>query len=75
MLLFDTKVHDGMAGAPLVSADDGRVIGVVVGRFSPVEDGGDFVRGSDPGYHTQISYAVSIEYGLAMMEGTGLEVI
>lgn len=75
LLLFDTMVFDGVAGGPLVNADDGRVIGVVIGRFSPVEDGGDFARGSRPsGYHTQISYAVSIEYGLALMEKKGLEV-
>ena len=76
LLLFDAMVSDGVAGAPLVSVDDGRVIGVIIGRFSPVEDGGDFARGSRiSGYDTQISYAVSIEYGIALMENMGLEVI
>lgn len=76
LLLFDTMVLDGTAGGPLVNADDGRVIGVVIGRFSPVEDGGDFARGKRlAGYDTQISYAVSIEYGLALMESVGLEVV
>ena len=76
LLLFDTMVFDGVAGGPLASAADGRVVGVVIGRFSPVEDGGDFARGSRPsGYHTQISYAVSIEYGLALMESLGLDVV
>lgn len=76
LLLFDTMVYDGVAGAPLVSADDGYVIGVVMGRFSPVEDGGDFARGSRlAGYDTQISYAVSIEYGITLMKNMGLEVV
>lgn len=76
LLLFDAMVGDGTAGGPLVSGDDGRVIGVVVGRFSPVETGGDFARGNRPsGYDTQISYAVSIEYGVALMEARGLSVV
>ncbi len=76
LLLFDTMVLDGTAGGPLVNADDGRVIGVIIGRFSPVEDGGDFARGNrHPGYDTQISYAVSIEYGLTLMENVGIEVV
>ena len=75
LLLFDAMVYDGVAGGPLVNADDGRVIGVIIGRFSPVEDGGDFARGSRlSGYDTQISYAVSIEYGLTLMENSGLDV-
>ncbi|WP_300667180.1 serine protease [Desulfoluna sp.] len=76
LLLFDAMVYDGVAGGPLVSGDSGRVVGVVIGRFSPVEDGGDFARGSRPsGYDTQLSYAVSIEYGLALMENMGLDVV
>ena len=76
LLLFDGMVHDGDSGGPLVSGDDGRVVGIVVGRFEPVEDGGDFTRGNiHPGYDTKISYAVSIEYGLELMEAHGLEII
>lgn len=76
MLLFDTMVLDGDAGGPLVQAPDGRVIGIVIGRFSPVEDGGDFTRGNrHPGFDTNISYAVAIEYGIALMEAQGLTVI
>ena len=75
LLLFDAMVYDGCAGGPLVSGDDDRVVGIVVGRFSPVEDGGDFTRGNrHPGYDTPFSYAISIEYGLALMRTAGLDV-
>ncbi len=44
LLLFDSMVHDGMCGGPLVSIEDERIIGIVIGRFSPLDDGGDFNR-------------------------------
>lgn len=75
LLLFDSMVYDGSAGGPLVSGDGDRVVGIVIGRFSPVEDGGDFARGNrHPGYDSPFSYAVSIEYGLKLMEKAGLDV-
>ena len=75
ILLFDSMVYDGSSGGPLVSGDDDRVVGIVMGRFSPVEDGGDFARGNrSPSFDTSFSYAVSIEYGLALMENAGLEI-
>jgi len=75
LLLIDSMVHDGMSGGPLVNTEDGRVVGIITGRFTPDEDGGDFTRGtSHPDYHTAFSYAVSIEYGLTMLEEQGLEV-
>ena len=72
LFLFDCAIHTGMAGGPLVNYDDGRVIGIMIGLFVPKEEGGDFVRGSHPGYETSFSYAVSIEYGKAMLEELGL---
>ena len=73
--MFDSMVYDGSSGGPLVSGDDDRVVGIVMGRFSPVEDGGDFARGNrSPSFDTSFSYAVSIEYGLALMENAGLEI-
>ncbi len=75
LFLFDTAVHAGMAGGPLVNNDDGRVIGIIIGRFLPEEQGGDFVRGDHPDYETSFSYAVSIEYGKRMLEDLGLEVM
>lgn len=75
LFLFDSAIHTGMAGGPLVNYDDGRVIGIMVGLFVPNEDGGDFLRGSHPGYETSFSYAVSIEYGKAMIEDLGLSLL
>ncbi len=75
MLLFDTMIHDGMTGGPLVSIEDERIVGIVIGRFAPLDDGGDFSRGINyPEYDTSMSYAVSIEYGYALLEEEGLEI-
>ena len=75
LLLFDSMVHDGMTGGPLVSIEDDRIVGIVVGRFSPLDDGGDFSREqSNPEYNTSMSYAVSIEYGYTLLEGEGLQI-
>ncbi|MBK5200197.1 MAG: trypsin-like peptidase domain-containing protein [Spirochaetaceae bacterium] len=75
LLLFDSMVHDGMTGGPLVSIEDERIVGIVVGRFSPLDDGGDFSRGQNyPLYDTSMSYAVSIEYGYNMLKDIGIEI-
>lgn len=75
LLLFDSMVHDGMTGGPLVSIEDERIVGIVVGRFSPLDDGGDFSReNNSPEYDTSMSYAVSIEYGVKMLNDIGLEI-
>jgi len=75
LFLVDTAIHAGMAGGPLVSGDDGRVVGILVGRFLPHDEGGDFIRGNHPDFETSFSYAVSIEYGRAMLEELGFEII
>ena len=68
LLLIDCMIHDGMSGGALVSASDGRAVGILTGRFVPDEEGGDFNRGTNhPGYHTAFSYAVSIEYGINLL--------
>ncbi len=74
LFLIDTTIHAGMAGGPLVNRDDGRVIGILTGRFLPLEEGGDFVREDHPDYETSFSYAVSIEYGRKMLEDLGREI-
>lgn len=73
IFLFDSRVHDGSRGGPLVSMDDDRVIGVVTGRFDPLE-ATPVIEGEKP-MPTSFSYAVSIEYAIPMMEEEGLEVI
>ena len=73
LFLIDATLHEGMAGGPLVNYDDGRVIGILTGRFLPDEEGGDFVRGNHPDFETSFSYAVSIEYGKKLLEEIGLK--
>jgi serine protease Do len=73
LFLFDSRVQDGSRGAPLISMEDQRVLGIVSGRFdsfeaSPVEE-------KDRGMPTSFSYAVSIEYAVPLMEAQGLEVV
>lgn len=73
LILFDNMVHDGDRGGPLVHVADGHIVGVVSGRFEPAE----VVRGSRdwdraPPRDTNVSFAVAIEYGLALMEAEGL---
>lgn len=75
LLLFDSMVHDGMTGGPLVSIEDKRIVEIVIGRFSPLEDGGDFNRGNNyPEYDTSMSYAISIEYGYNLLKDLKIEI-
>jgi serine protease Do len=73
LIIFDKMVHDGDRGGPLVHAGDNHIIGIVSGRFEPVET----VRGSrewdrTPPRDTSVSFAVAIEYGLDLMDAEGL---
>ncbi|EXJ14445.1 S1 family peptidase [Imhoffiella purpurea] len=73
LILFDSMAHDGNRGGPLIHVADGHIIGIVSGRFEPAE----VVRGSKdwdrvPPRDTNISFAVAIEYGLALMRQEGL---
>lgn len=62
MLLFDSMVHDGDRGGPLISVGDGLVVGIVNGRFDPQEAGREYTDGSGTGAaNTNISYAVAVE--------------
>jgi serine protease Do len=73
MFLFDSRVHGGSKGGPLVGLDDLRVIGIVSGRFDPLE-ATPVVDGTEP-MPTSFSYAVSIEYAVPLLEKEGLEPI
>ena len=73
LLLFDAMIHDGSRGAPLVNLRDGRVIGVVCGRFHPedVTGGGKGDEKRSFGT-TNISFAVAMGYGRTLLEAEGL---
>jgi serine protease Do len=72
LLLFDSQVHSGARGAPLISVDDLRVIGIVSGRFDPAEASPDWHRSSSE-RATNFSYAISIRYADPLLEAAGLE--
>lgn len=73
LLLFDASVQEGMRGGPLVNAFDGRIIGVVGGRFDPEEAGpGKFRQEST--VTLSLSYAISSEYAVTLLQDQGVEV-
>jgi serine protease Do len=75
ILLFDSMIHDGDRGGPLISVEDGLVIGIINGRFDPQYAGRDYTDGSQSiQSHTNVSYAVAIDYGVELMEEEGLRI-
>jgi serine protease Do len=69
LILFSSAFHEGDRGGPLIHAQDGHVIGIVSGRFEPKDllpQVPEDARLSAA--ETNVSYAVAIEYGLALME-------
>ena len=69
LILYSSAFHEGDRGGPLIHVEDGHVVGIVSGRFEPgelvpqvAED--DRLTAAE----TNVSYAVAIEYGLALME-------
>jgi serine protease Do len=68
LIIFDRRVQHGDLGGPLISVADGQVIGVVDGVFDPVAlEGRETPEGTVP-INSDLSYAVSIEYGAALLE-------
>ncbi len=67
LIIFDRRVQYGDVGGPLISVDDGRVIGVVGGVFDPVELEGVTLP-ENVTINSSLSYAMSIEYGTALLE-------
>jgi serine protease Do len=72
LLLFDTMVHNGSRGAPLVNLYDNRVIGVVSGRFDPSEMAKDITREREY-FDTNISFAVDVSHMVDLMAAEGLK--
>jgi len=68
LIIFDRRVQYGDIGGPLISVNDGQVIGVIGGVFDPVElEGGELPEGVRP-INSDLSYATSIEYGRQLLE-------
>ncbi len=75
IFLFDTMVHDGNRGGPLINIYDGRVIGLVGGRFEPQEVMPKHLKRTETPIKTDISYAVSIGHAVELMEKEELTII
>ena len=72
LLLFDAEIQDGLHGAPLVNVQDGRVIGVVCGRFRPSVVTAEDAQESESSKVHGFSFAVAMGYGRALLEAEGL---
>ncbi|MFE8034263.1 S1 family peptidase [Thiohalocapsa marina] len=73
LILFDNMVQNGDIGGPLIHVADGHVVGIISGRFEPadvVRDSAEWER--RPARETNISFAVDIDYGTALMQAEGL---
>lgn len=75
IFLFDTMVHDGNRGGPLVNIYDGRIIGVVGGRFEPQELMPDHLKRTEAPIKTDVSYAVSVTHAADLIAKEGLTVV
>jgi serine protease Do len=75
IFLFDTMVHDGHRGGPLINLADGRIIGVIGGRFSPQELIPDHLKSAEAPIKTDISYAVSTDHARDLMEAESIDII
>ena len=71
---IDAMVHEGNSGGPLIELGTGQIIGIVVGRFSPIGNGGGISIGNHPlGTESTISYATGIGHGRSLMKSEGLD--
>ncbi len=76
IFLFDTMVHDGSHGGPLINVHDGRIVGIVSGRFEPQELLPEHLKEiAEAPIKTDVSYAVSIEHAVELLENEELELI
>ncbi|MFP3983373.1 MAG: serine protease [Desulfurivibrionaceae bacterium] len=76
IFLFDTLIHDGSRGGPLINVQDGRIIGIVSGRFHPQELLPDNLKHvSETPIRTDVSYAVSIDHAAGLMEKEEITII
>lgn len=67
LLIFDRRVQYGDIGGPLVSATDGAIVGMVGGVFDPLELEGEDAPPEAAEVHSDLSYAMSIEYAAALL--------
>ncbi|EIA08637.1 serine protease [Flavobacterium frigoris] len=64
LLQFDSMIHEGNSGSPLIELQTNKIIGIVTNRFNPSAGGATIMMGNrQVGVETNISYATAIEYG------------
>ena len=69
LLQFDSMIHEGNSGSPLINLETNQIIGIVTNRFNPSMGGGGIMIGSRQlGVETNISYASIIEYGQELLK-------
>jgi len=68
LIIFDRRVQHGDLGGPLISVADGQVIGMIGGVFDPLALEGRGISEEAIPINSDLSYAVSIEYGKALLE-------
>lgn len=75
LILYGSAFHEGDRGGPLVHVQDGHVIGIISGRFEPGQIVARLPEDARLALaETNVSYAIAIEYGLALVEAVpGLE--
>jgi S1-C subfamily serine protease len=68
LLQFDTMIHQGNSGSPLIHLQTNQIIGIVTNRFNPgAGSGGVMIGNRQLGVETNISYAAVIEYGKELL--------
>ena len=69
LLQFDTMIHEGNSGSPLLDLQTNQIVGIVTNRFNPTGGGGASVMlgNRQLGVETNISYAAVIEYGKELL--------
>lgn len=67
---IDTLLHEGNSGGPLIDMQTNKIIGIISGTFDPLKNiGGKNVQnGRIMKEITSISYAIPIEYGIALLK-------
>lgn len=69
LILYGSAFHEGDRGGPLVHVQDGHIVGILSGRFQPGRLVPEVPEHDElTAAETNVSYAVAIEYGLALIE-------
>lgn len=72
-VVVDSMAEVCNSGGPLIDLASNKIIGIMSGRFSPAGNTSSIMIGNHAlGTESTLSYASSIEYGLALFQAEGL---